>query len=290
MEQHTNGEEREVPGPLKDLDAAALQARMEKAQGDPTEEKREFGQNTAGLCQTDHLVRRAARRQLWLIVGCVLFVLAGAAALSLRFGNLFSGEKAADQTVALTGKEAPWLSFSDGMLSYNADYTGDVPQSIIIPDTFDGKAVAGIADEGFAQRTEITELTVGGNVPLIGVRAPVSPELIWAAYRRYPTEHLTDVYLLRMLPRQKDSFTSEHMLSRIVRRLPIFPLERMCYPLAPALFRIAALYGGTLPFPPLCLKSDKAPLKIALLLPKLSFPMQVPLERALFRAALLLRK
>lgn len=48
MGQHTTGEEREVPGPLKDLDAAALQARMEKAQGDPIEEKSGFGQTPLG--------------------------------------------------------------------------------------------------------------------------------------------------------------------------------------------------------------------------------------------------
>lgn len=150
MGQHTNGEEREVPGSLKDLDAAALQARMEKAQRDPIGEKSGGGQLPSASLATDNTVRRAARRQLWLIIGCVLFVLAGAAALSLRFGNLFSGEKAADQTVALTGKEAPWLSLSEGMLSYNADYSGNVPGTIIIPDIFDGKTVEGIADEGFA--------------------------------------------------------------------------------------------------------------------------------------------
>lgn len=172
MEQHTNGEDREVSGSLKDLDAAALQARMEKAERDPCENEDGPGNPSADVPpEKGDPIRRTAKRQLWLIAVCVLLVVAGAAALSLRFGNLFSGGKTADKTIALTSKEAPWLSFSDGMLSYNGDYTGDVPASITIPDTFDGKTVEGIADEGFVHLEEITELIMGREVSKVGVRA-----------------------------------------------------------------------------------------------------------------------
>ena len=167
-------ENREQSGTLGNLDADALQARMDWAQESPFEQTDKPEQpmpSVADPIEINKQVRRGAKRQLWIIAVCVLVVIAGAAAFSLRFGNLFSGKHVQKNTTALTGKEAPWLVFADGMLSWNPDYTKEASIDLIIPDTFDGEAVTGIADEGFSHVTQIASVTVGADVQQIGVRA-----------------------------------------------------------------------------------------------------------------------
>lgn len=165
--------ERKTPS-LKNLDTGALRTRIEAAQDNTGE--RENGiepkePKAANAGEIRRTVRRVAGRQIWIICACVLLVLAAAAVLTLQFGNLFAGGKDTERTASLTAKDAPWLSFADGMLAYNSAYTGNLPAELVIPDTFDGKAVVGVADEGFAHIEEITSVTVGKKVTQIGVHA-----------------------------------------------------------------------------------------------------------------------
>ena len=167
-----NDKSKEKAPSLNNMDTGALQARIEKAQTDIPEEAEALSRQEAlDSSEIHRTIRRVAGRQLWIIAVCVLMVLAAAAVLALQFGDLFSGRGNTDETVSLTAGDAPWLSFANGMLSYNAEYTGDFPAELVIPDTFDGNTVEGVADEGFTHMEEVVSVAVGENVSYIGVRA-----------------------------------------------------------------------------------------------------------------------